>query len=178
MNRLLVVLPLLLVTACTTPAPAPSPTPPASSAPAPTVSPGPADGVAEVDCDHVIGVEEPTPDHGLEILLDAVALPTRRQLQVTESDGRWWAKQGLLVRPGVPVDIEIVGDDATQATIGWGNPGPESFHVRVDCPDPHDVPGWLAFAGGYTVDTPRCLPLRIRTATRETLAHIPVGAPC
>ncbi|WP_155368617.1 hypothetical protein [Catellatospora vulcania] len=177
MRRLLALLPAALLAACTAPAPSPAPSAAGPTA-APAATPFPDDGVARVSCDHVIGVEEPSASTNLPVLLDAVALPVGRQLQVTEVDGRWWAKQGLLVRPGTPVDLEIVGEAVATSTIGWGSPGPAVTRIRVFCPDVYDMPGWYAFAGGYTVDRPRCLRLRIRSGTRETLAHIPVGAPC
>lgn len=180
MRRLLALLPAVVLTACTAAAPSPGPSaaPATGRTGAPAATPFPDDGVARVSCDHVVGLAEPGPDMELPVLLDAVALPVDRQLQVTQVDGRWWAKQGLIVRPGTPVDLEIVGDAAATSTIGWGNPGPAATRIRVFCPDLHDVPGWYAFAGGYTVDRPRCLPLRVRSGDRETLARIPVGALC
>ncbi|GIG02639.1 hypothetical protein [Catellatospora citrea] len=179
MRRLLALLPVVVLAACTPAAPSPGPTsaPTAGRTSSPAATPFPDDGVAQVSCDHVIGTE-PSPAARLPVLLDAVALPVGQQLQVTAVDGRWWAKQGLVVRPGTPVDLEIVGEAALTSTIGWGNPGPAVTRIRVFCPDLYDVPGWYVFAGGYTVDKPRCLPLRVRSANRETLARIPVGAPC
>ncbi|MEV4418013.1 hypothetical protein [Catellatospora sp. NPDC049609] len=170
----------LATTACTSPAPTPPRTTPTAQAlpSSPSPAPFPDDGVPRIPCDHVIGIEHNGPQPPLETLLDAVALPTRVQLQPVPSDGRWWAKHGLLVRPGAPVDIEIVGDAARHATIGWGNPGPETTRIRVHCPANPTTPGWLAFAGGYTVDEPTCLPLRIRSGPHSTLTHIPIGTPC
>lgn len=177
MRRLFALLPAVLLTACATAGPSPTPSAAVPTA-APVATPFPDDGVARVSCDHVIGRQEMSPDAEQAAQLAAAALPVGRQLQVTEVDGRWWAKSGLVVRPGTPVELEIVGEAAATSTIGWGNPGPAVARIRVYCPDVHAVPGWLAFAGGYTVDKPRCLPLLVRSADRETLARIPVGAPC
>jgi hypothetical protein len=41
----------------------------------------------------------------------------------------------------------------------------------VDC-------GWLAFAGGYWVDAPACVPIVVRSQGREARARVAVGVAC
>ncbi|GID29576.1 hypothetical protein [Paractinoplanes brasiliensis] len=103
-------------------------------------------------------------------------LPTAR-LQVAESGepGRLFAKAGLLVRAGTPVEL-TVDPSARGVTIGWGSPGPEVTTISVPaCPD---AKGWLAFAGGYHVPEPMCVPLIVRANGREARARVRVGADC
>ncbi|MBV1851196.1 hypothetical protein [Catellatospora tritici] len=165
----------LAVAACTT-VPTPDPQP---SETATTPSTAPDGGVPEVDCAHAIDVAPPRPE--LEVVLDAVALPTRQVLQAADSGepGKLFAKQGLQVRPGVTVELAVVDDPSGHSRIGWGSPGPETTRLRVPaCPGYSGVDGWPAYAGGYLVDRPQCLHLRIRVAAREQTVGIPVGAPC
>jgi hypothetical protein len=144
--------------------------------PAPTsttvVPPGPDD----VDCSHAVD-RLPEPPADLEVILGAVALPTRTVLEAHPTDEPAWlfAKHGLLVRADTAVELEIAGDAAAHARIGWGNPGPQGRKIRVPvCRNT----GWLAFAGGYTVDAPMCLPLTIRAGGRMADAQIVVGRTC
>ena len=156
----LAVLGVFAVAACSSepPAPAPSPRP---TAPA-------------IDCAHVVGGVE-APDGG-RVVLDAVVLPTAR-LQAEPGERGWlFAKTGLLVRAGVQVELAVDPSAAGDATIGWGSPGPEGTAVQVPgCAGAH---AWIAFAGGYTVREPMCLPLIVRANGREERASVRVGANC
>ncbi|MBL7258294.1 hypothetical protein [Paractinoplanes lichenicola] len=127
-----------------------------------------------VDCAHDIGGRPP--DDDFRLILDAVALPTA-QLQASDSGepGRLFAKTGLLVRAGTAVEL-TVDPSARGVTIGWGSPGPEGTTIRVPaCPN---VNGWLAFAGGYHVPQPMCVPLIVRANGSEQRAEVRVGADC
>jgi hypothetical protein len=142
----------------------------------PNVGAGGAPSAPEVPC--VDAIDHQPPRRGLEVVLDAVALPTGLVLQANETNERGWlfAKQGLVVRAGTVVDLEVPAAAAAHLRIGWGSPGPQGHRLRV--PGCRSESGWLAFAGGYTVDTPRCVPLMVRSGGREVLVRIGVGVPC
>jgi hypothetical protein len=134
-------------------------------------------GIPLVNCDHYLQGGAQLAE-GMEVILDSVALPTKVVLQANETDepGRLFAKWGLLVRPNTTVDLIVADDDVGRATIAWGSPGPaDATHLRVaDC----QGDGWLAFAGGYTVDQPRCLTLVVKAGGRQQTVRIAVGTPC
>jgi hypothetical protein len=176
-NRcLLIVILGLLSAACTgtgAPRGAATVTSPSSE---PNVGAGGAPSAPEVPC--VDAIDHQPPRRGLEVVLDAVALPTGLVLQANESSERGWlfAKQGLVVRADTVVDLEVPAAAAAHVRIGWGSPGPQGHRLRVPgCPSES---GWLAFAGGYTVNTPRCVPLMVRSGEREVQVRIGVGVPC
>jgi len=154
-----------LVAGCTAPAPAPTPTPSA-----------PNDGTPLIDCLAVIDrPTEMTPS--MEVFLDAVQLPTKVVLQTTptSTSSQLFAKWGLVIRAGNTVDLLVSGEDLDHAMIGWsGAPSKPRTHIRAQCPGE----GWMAFAGGYWVDSPRCITLIIRARGQQAIAHIAVGAPC
>jgi len=155
----------LLVAGCTAPALSPTPTPSGLS-----------DGTPLIDCLAVIDrPTEVTPS--TEVFLDAVQLPTKVVLQTTptSASGRLFAKWGLVVRAGTTVDLLVSGEDLGHAMIGWsGAPSEQHTHIRAQCPGE----GWMAFAGGYYVDSPRCVTLIIRARGQQATVHIAVGAAC
>ncbi|WP_127506895.1 hypothetical protein [Actinoplanes solisilvae] len=166
---------LLLAAACTAdPVPAPvSPTSgPAGPSSGSTVSPPP----GTVDCAHVIGGEE-APADGAQVVLGAVSLPSRvLEPQDSGEPGWLFAKQGLVVRAGTAVSLTVAPAAAGKATIGWGSPGPRGTTISV--PACQGANPWLAFAGGYTVREPLCVPLIVRVNGREERASVSVGARC
>ncbi|WP_328472025.1 hypothetical protein OHA21_08785 [Actinoplanes sp. NBC_00393] len=155
------------------PAPALSATDSANSTPA-----GPSLDPSAVACTHSIGGASPDPDgDGYRLVLGAVVLPSR-VLEVHDAGEPGWhfAKHGLVLRAGTAVELVVAPEAADDARIGWGSPGPEGTTIRVPaCPQ---AAGWLAFAGGYTVRTPMCVPLLVRANGREERATVSVGKPC
>lgn len=164
---------LLLVlgalTACTPAAPAPSPEPTAS----------PFDPTA-IPCDQAIDALAGPPP-GYSVLLDSVGLPVGRKLDINviaDVSPRRFAKQGLVVRAGTPVELRIPADWEGRAWIEWGNSSHAKNVITVPpCPDRGSLT-WLVFAGGFFVDEPACLPIIVRTAGREETARIGVGTDC
>ncbi|MEV6812293.1 hypothetical protein [Micromonospora sp. NPDC051296] len=124
------------------------------------------------------------PDSGYTVVGDAVAVTTGRVLQANPSsvdgggeDG-FFAKDGLLVRRGRAVELRVGDAAAGRAWLGWGSPAVPGAQVRVG---PCDQPSqeWMAFAGGYWVLTPGCLPVQVSVdggPPREVL--VPVGSGC
>ncbi|MBG0564611.1 hypothetical protein [Actinoplanes aureus] len=155
--------------------PAPARLPPDGPGPAAAVSPSPDQWT--VSCAHDIGGTAPDPT-SYRVVLDAVALPSA-VLEPHESGEPGWlfAKHGLLVRAGTEVAISVPPEWAAAARIGWGSPGPEGTRILVPaCRGGRS--GWLAFAGGYTVRKPACLPLLVRVDEREERTAVSVGVAC
>jgi hypothetical protein len=115
------------------------------------------------------------------VVLGVIALPTTRVLQASPSGSapRLFAKDGLVVRVGARVVLRIGDAWVEHARIAWGNPGTASDQVRVA---PTDCTGaasrWVAFAGGYYVDEPTCLPIVVESGATRQVVYIPVGAAC
>ncbi len=149
----------------------PSAQPTASTAPA-TALPA-----AELRCADVIGDTPPTA--GMQVIADAVALPSLRmpalQAAPTGDSGstRLFAKWGLLVRAKAKAVLTVA--DPGHVSIGWGNPGPVTKRFVIPgC----GSSGWLAFAGGYYVDRPRCITLEVTSGTLRQDVLLGVGEPC
>jgi hypothetical protein len=150
----------LLLASCQEPSASPAP-----SSPAPP---------AALDCrDSQNG--DAGPSQGLEILLDAAALPTQRVLQANEHNDGWlFAKVGLYVRPHLTVELSV--GPGTDAGVTYG-PGERAESVVL--PQCTVLPGrWIVYTGGYYVRKPMCLPIRLRASGNEAQTRIAVGAPC
>ena len=121
---------------------------------------------------------------GLTVVLGVVALPTHLTLQTgrTGKSGnrRLFAKAGLLVRSeGASFDLIVPPSWVGHLSLGWGNPPTPTSDLRVSgCRS--DVPNqpWVAFAGGYWVASPVCVPVTVKTAGSERTVHIGVGKAC
>ena len=151
------------------------------------VSVSPSDAIALLDCQAVIG-SEPVPAAGDSIVLDGVALPTKRALQANRSGdpgARRFAKDGLYVRRGASFDLIVPNDWHDRLTINWGFPGEATHHLRVPSCRPtgtinpiHEQDPWLVYAGGYTVSEPACVSLVVKAGQAEQTVRIGVGAAC
>jgi hypothetical protein len=158
---------------------------PSGSASGPAgVASGPAgSGEETLACEESIGTPA-SPEANLRVSLDAVALPVGIVLQTsasgeTDPAARLFAKWGLLVRAGVVVDLVVPAGWTDRARVGWGSPGVPTTHLHVPGCAGRVMPGaWLAFAGGYWVDKPACLPLIVSSGGRQTTVHISVGVAC
>jgi hypothetical protein len=121
----------------------------------------------------------------LQVVLGVVALPTSPgypALQTSLSgDGngplRLFAKTGLSIRPDTTFELIIPARFTSQLSIGWGMPGTPSHRVLVDnCASSGG--GWLAYAGGYWIDHPACVPILVRAGGKQQQVHIGVGTAC
>lgn len=178
---------LLALASCGTPAappatPAPASTVPAS-APGGTEPSRPTGPVSVLRCADVVGTQpEPSAESG--VVLGVVALPTGRVLEAYDAGepgpaGRLFAKWGLLVRAGAELDIAVLPSWANRARIGWGSPAARGVRVRVPgCPPSSGGGQWLAFAGGYWVDEPGCVPLTVYSGGQAVRVDVAVGRAC
>ena len=120
----------------------------------------------------------------LQVVLGDIALPTGILLQAETSGeidpaARFFAKWGLVVRAGAVVDVAVAPGWASHARIGWGSPAPRGMRVHVPgCAAPAGQGPWLAFAGGYWVDRPACVPLIVTRDNQQAAVSISVGSSC
>ena len=121
----------------------------------------------------------------LQVVLGVVALPASPgypALQTSLSgDGngplRLFAKTGLLIRPGTTFELIVPGRFTSRLSIGWGAPATPSHRVLVgNCAGADG--GWLAYAGGYWIDHPACVPIIVRAGGKQQQVHIGVGTAC
>lgn len=121
----------------------------------------------------------------LQVVLGVVALPISPGYPALGTaltgDGngalRLFAKTGLVIRPGTAFELIVPGRFTHRLTIGWGSPGTPSHRVVVkNCSSPGG--GWLAYAGGYWIDHPGCVPIIVRAGGKQQEVHIGVGMPC
>jgi hypothetical protein len=126
----------------------------------------------------------PAPYRGLSVVLGVVALPTLMTLQTgrTGESGnrRLFAKEGLLVRSdGAPFDLIVPASWVGHLTLGWGNPATPTSNLRVTgCRSGVPNQPWIAFAGGYWVASPVCVPVTVKTESSERTVHIGLGKAC
>jgi hypothetical protein len=121
----------------------------------------------------------------LPVVLGVVALPASPGYPALgtslSGDGngplRLFAKTGLVIRPGTTFELIVPAPFTSRLSIGWGSPDMPSHRVLVDnCADTGG--GWLAYAGGYWIDHPACVPIIVRAGGKQQLVHIGVGTAC
>ena len=136
-----------------------------------------------LSCRDVVGSQD-TPGPGFSVAFNRVALPTAKtlggvRLHAGPQGGKFWAKQGLLITAGAAFELIVPTAWVARLSIGWGNPAGPSSQVDVSgCQATTPGTRWLAFAGGFWVSQPACVPLIVRIANRQRLVHIGVGAAC
>jgi hypothetical protein len=119
----------------------------------------------------------------LQVVLGVVALPVSPgypALQTSLSgDGngplRLFAKTGLVIRPGTTFELIVPARFTGRFSIGWDTP---SHRVVVSNCASTGGGGWLAYAGGYWIDHPACVPIIVRAGGRQQQVRIGVGTAC
>jgi hypothetical protein len=137
--------------------------------------------ITPLHCADVIEGSDP-PFPGYSKVLDRVWLPTRQTLASVQlvdppaPSALWWSKQGLVIKAKATLTLTVPKAWRGRLAIGWGNPAQPSEMVTVSgC----NVGGrWLAYAGGYWVSKPACVPLIVQSARRRKVVHVGVGAAC
>jgi len=139
-----------------------------------------------INCNDYINQDPPPPD--MTVIGGIVALPaapTYAALQTSLSGDavdpaqRLFAKTGLSVKRGQPIEIEIPEADRSRLAIGWGGQTRTSaVGVRIDCPLEAGKDSWFSYVGGYWLPKPACLPLIVRAGTHEEIVHVGLGTPC
>lgn len=131
-------------------------------------------------CNQVIDTSGP-PYSGWTKVLGKVWLPRHTLGSGTTDDvadgERHWFKQGLAIRAGSTLTLTVPDAWRGRLAIGWGSPAQPSEQVTIDgCRYARGK--WLAYAGGYWVDRPACVPLVVSSGARRTTVHIPLGEDC
>ncbi len=132
-------------------------------------------------------IDDQPPPQDWQVVLGVVALPTspRAAALQTGLTGepapalRLFAKTGLLIKTGVTFELKAPSQGGNRVGIGWGGaPSSPSRRVLVTkCADVGGT-GWLAYPGGYWLDQVACIPLIIRSGTKEQSVALGLGAPC
>jgi len=155
----------------------------------PPVKSQPADALFVLPCQDVIG-SETAPRSDESIVLDRVALPTVKALQVHPTHGSdpaaWlFAKNGLLIRRDASFDLIVPDDWRGRFAVRFGSPGQLTRDLRVPgCRPTHTLnpiresDDWLAYAGGYFVKDPACIALVVMAGQQTQTVRIGVGASC
>ena len=136
-----------------------------------------------LDCADQIGWPR-TPLPGYSVSYGRVALPATKafsavRLDPSQPNSKFWAKQGLLVKPGAPFELIVPPAWTSRLTIQWGNPGQPTTHLWVTgCRSKKAGAHWLAYAGGFTSNKPACIPLIVKTSTAQRTVHMGAGKAC
>jgi hypothetical protein len=118
----------------------------------------------------------------LQVVLGVVALPVSPEYPALQTflsgDGngrlRLFAKTGLVIRPGTTFELIIPARFTNRLSIGWDTPS----HRIVVSNCANTGGGWLAYAGGYWIDHPACVPIIVKAGGRQQQVHIGVGTAC
>ena len=151
--------------------------------PSPIPAPSSRPGVGTLNCSQPIGAFA-APTAPQSNILNAVGLDTTSTLQLGDLGGtgphRLFAKTGLLVHVGHEVTLSVPAAWATRVSIAWGNHADQWVaSLRTACPrPPSSQDQWLAFPGGFSVDSPACVPLEIQAGKETTTVHISLGTHC
>jgi hypothetical protein len=155
-------------------------------------SSNPSDVVTVLQCQDLVGSEAELPS-GYAIVLDRVALPTGRALQVdrsgqSDSAARLFAKDALRIRRGLSFDLVVPDTWRGRLSVHWGFSTANAkriSHLRIPGCRPtgpinqiREQDEWLVYAGGYWVRDPACVSLLVRAGQTEQTIQIGVGAPC
>lgn len=139
-------------------------------------------------CSQDIGVMRPG-SSGLHTVLGVVALPTAPRYGALQTSRtgmhgrlRLFAKTGLLVKPHTRFKLRVPVGLRRRMAISWGNAGdppPRSRFVVEDCAGSGATSSrWLAYAGGYYVSRPACVPLDVLANGRRRRVRLGLGTPC
>ena len=120
------------------------------------------------------------------VVAQRVALPVRA-LQAPPPSERagpnawFFAKDGLVVRSGTTFELVVPEGWRGRFALSWGQ-APLTHHLRVEPCGPKRpqsfIGNWQAFAGGYYVPEPACVPLIVRTPKKDYRVKVGVGVAC
>ncbi len=137
-------------------------------------------GVPTVSCfdaiDHVKSGRQP----GYRVALGVVSAPPvylEQAVPTHTEPWRYWRKAGLLVRMGSPVvTVSVPAAWRSRVAVTWGSAGTVSALRIGHCPPPPTA--WSAYAGGFYVRSPACVPLVFRVGHRTATVWFGVGRRC
>lgn len=146
---------------------------------------GQPDGVAAhsvASCESVAMFEEPlAPTDSDRVVMDRIAVPAKHfrgpPVRLRTGSGlRYWAKAGLLVRPGTaPVDVIVPAAWRSRLATEWGDSAAASVIRIRGC---KSAERWLVYTGGFYLRRPACVPLVIKVGTRKAHLRFAIGRDC
>jgi len=153
----------------------------AAAAGAGTASAGAAGAaVPGVPCFAAIGHAKSGRQNGYRVVLGTVSVPPGYLQQIVPTHTapwRYWRKAGLVIRTGgSPVAVSVPRAWRKRVAITWGNTGPVGALRIEGCPPPANA--WSAYAGGFYVRSPSCVPLVFRVGHRTATVWFGVGRRC
>ena len=138
-----------------------------------------------VRCEDIIR-DMAAPNPIQRVLLQHIALPperfaTRLHYSRYRQPFPYFAKDGIGVRYATAaVELVVPAAWRQRFAIGWGSPARAASSVRIPpCTGigyPSD--GWRAYAGGYWVRKPACVPLIVRVGSETTSIRLGIGVTC
>ena len=117
-------------------------------------------------------------------MLDAVAVPPAYLAQIERDESStkwpWWRKAGLVVRAtGKPVTIAVPVGWRDRVAIEWGNAGSGGPFSTLRIAGCGPGPGrGNAYAGGFVVREPSCVPLTFHAGGRTAIVRFGLGKRC
>jgi hypothetical protein len=121
------------------------------------------------------------PKYRYRLVLDAVSVPPAFQRQVVATRERpwaYWRKAGIVVRGGTQVTIAVPSPWRHRLAIIWGNGNylaASSLRIAA-CGVTAGVGN--AYAGGFYLRAPACVPLTFRVAARAETVRFGIGKRC
>jgi hypothetical protein len=117
------------------------------------------------------------------VILERVALPTRRPLQAgpggADANFPLFVKDGLVIKAGTSFELVVPEAWRHRLRIGWGSPAQPTTRLEVSrCRAADPSKPWLAYAGGYFVREPACAPLIVKAAGTAQRVRMGVGEAC
>jgi hypothetical protein len=137
-----------------------------------------------VPCGEAIGRPAfPYPGAGYRTVLGAVSVPPAYLAQVVDTGDKpfpWWRKAGLIVRAdGRPLTIAVPAGWRDRVAFEWGNAGTggsfSSLRIAGCGSNPR---AGNAYAGGFVVRKPACVPLTFTVGGRSATVRFGVGRRC
>jgi hypothetical protein len=125
----------------------------------------------------------PTGVNGLRLVLGRIWLP-RRTLQLGPAAPGWdrFAKIGIVVRAGLPVVLEVPPRWRGVYSLEYAPKHVQRLTDGSTRVSVHACAGalgnWSAYAGGYVVKRPQCVPLTVRANGRTATTHVAIGQRC
>jgi hypothetical protein len=121
------------------------------------------------------------PSYRYRLVLGAVSVPPLFQHQVVATHERpwaYWRKAGLVVGAGKRITIMVPPRWRTRVAIIWGNGGypPASSLSIAGCGSDPGIGN--AYAGGFYLHAPACVPLTFLVAGRAERVRFGIGKHC
>ena len=136
-----------------------------------------------VPCSERIGHPRFVSVSGYRTVLGAISVPPVYLAQIVPNDDprwKWWRKAGLVVRAsGRPVTITVPDGWRDRVAFEWGNGGTGGPFSSLRIAGCGSDPGrGSAYAGGFVVSKPSCVPLTFHVGGRHATVRFGLGRRC